>query len=98
MRYHSPPGFPVAQRENRICRPANLERARLLQVFTLEKQFSARQSVKGRARKDQRAMNSWPNAFVRFDNGVPLNRAGFEFFTQVRDRGASKFIPSPPLG
>ena len=98
MRYHSPPGFPVAQRENRICRPANLERARLLQVFTLEKQFSARQSVEGGARKHQRAMNSWPNALVRFDNGGPWNRAGFEFFTQVRGSGASKFTPSPCLG
>ena len=43
-------------------------------------------------------MNSWPNAFVRFDNGGPLNRAGFEFCTQVRDSGASKFTPSPCLG
>src|SRR6516225_8055806 len=83
MRYHPALGFLVTQRENRIGRPANLERSGLLQVLTLEKQLHASQSVKGCARQHRRPVNPWPDAFVSLHNGFPHNRGGLEFRVQI---------------
>src|SRR5215469_8932185 len=83
MRYHPALGFLVTQRENRIGRPANLERSGLLQVLALEKQVHASQGVKGCARQHRRPVNPWPDALVCLHNGFPHNRGGPEFRVQI---------------
>src|SRR6516162_7986370 len=83
MRYHPALGFLVTQRENRIRRPANLERSGLLQVLALQKQLQASQSVKGGARQHRRPVNPWPDAFVCLHNGFPHNRGEPKFRVQI---------------
>ena len=59
----------VNEREDRVGRPARLERADLLKILAFEKQRGAAGRIEPRARQDGRSMNVRTNAFVRGVNG-----------------------------
>ena len=59
----------VVKREDRVGRPARLERANLLKILAFEKQRGAAGRIEPRARQDGRAMDVRANPLVRRANG-----------------------------
>ncbi len=64
----------IIKRKNGISCTACLERADLLEIFTLKKQRRAAGLVDSRARQDRRAMNMRPNPLTRRANAIEIER------------------------
>jgi hypothetical protein len=65
----------VRERKNRVCRAANFEGARFLQVFALEIEVRTGKGVEGFTGQHGRTMNSGTDALVGFDDGFPFDRS-----------------------
>src|SRR2546423_12140713 len=63
----------LIEREHRVCGSARFERADFLKVLAFKKQLCAGCFIQAGTRQDRRAMNEWPDAFMRRANTIEID-------------------------